>query len=300
MDEINKAGEEFEEFLKAAKPAIKSFHPYFEDAIWEMVLNGGKRFRPRLLFGVVLANAPELLSNSFDAALALEVFHTYSLIHDDLPCMDNADLRRGHTTLHKKYDETTAVLVGDALNTYAFNLLSKSALSAEVRIELVRILSFDGGFSGMVLGQALDCFFENQKLPLDKLEFIHINKTARLISASLKMGALISVLDLKAIEVLEKFGMLLGLYFQVLDDIMDVSLSEKVAGKTTHNDASKNSYVNLLGLQGSIKKLEEIKKGLENLLLDIQRDVNPKTKLALESIFLQYSKDFDTKLNSQN
>ncbi|PAF50955.1 geranyl transferase [Helicobacter sp. 13S00401-1] len=299
IQEIDKVCDEFEVFLKDSKPVIKSFHPYFEDATWEMVINGGKRFRPRLLFGVVLANAPELLPNSFKVALALEVFHTYSLIHDDLPCMDNADLRRGHTTLHKKYGETLAVLVGDALNTYAFNLLARAALSSEVKISLIEVLSSYGGIEGMVLGQALDCYFENQKLPLDKLELIHLNKTARLISAALKMGGLISVLDSKALQALEKFGMLLGLYFQVLDDVMDVSLSMEVAGKTTNNDANKNSYVNLLGLQGSMKKLEEIKKALEVHLQEIQRDINPKTKQVLESIFLQYSKDFDSKLTLQ-
>ena len=181
----------FENYLISNLPKSETFHPYFEDALADMLKAGGKRFRPMLLLSVVKSNKTLLIPNSLPVALGLEFLHTYSLIHDDLPAMDDADLRRGFQTLHKKYDEVTAILVGDALNTEAFNLISNASLSNDIKIDLIKCLSFNGGINGMIIGQAIDCYFENQKLELNQLEFLHIHKTARLIAASLKMGAII-------------------------------------------------------------------------------------------------------------
>ena len=161
---------EFEQFLQANAPQIPSFHPYFATAFWEMLLYGGKRFRPNLLLAVVSGLRPIMTKNAFLPALALECLHTYSLIHDDLPCMDNASLRRGKPTLHTTYDEVSATLVGDGLNTYAFYLLSCAKLDPSVQIQLVKELAYVGGIGGMVIGQALDCHFENQALPLEQLQ----------------------------------------------------------------------------------------------------------------------------------
>ncbi|MBD3828997.1 MAG: polyprenyl synthetase family protein, partial [Arcobacter sp.] len=160
----------FEEYLLNNLPNSKSFHPYFEEALSEMLKAGGKRFRPMLLLSVVKSNKSLLLSNSMAVALGLEFLHTYSLIHDDLPSMDNADLRRGFQTLHKKYDEVTAILVGDALNTEAFNLVANASLHNDIKVELIKCLATNGGINGMIIGQAIDCFFENQKLELNQLE----------------------------------------------------------------------------------------------------------------------------------
>lgn len=244
--------EEFENYLLANLPQSKSFHPIFEKALQEMLTAGGKRFRPMLLLSIVNAHQSLLVKNALSVALALELLHTYSLVHDDLPAMDNADLRRGYPTLHKTYDEVTAILVGDALNTHSFNLIANAPLSAEYRIELVKILSCDGGIDGMIIGQAIDCYFENHKLELDQLEFLHIHKTAKLIAAALKMGAVIAGLDLEIQDDLYNFGIDIGLLFQIQDDIIDETVSSEVAGKTTHNDNNKNSFVNLLGLEESI------------------------------------------------
>jgi geranylgeranyl diphosphate synthase, type II len=247
MDDI------FEDYLRSHLPKIESFHPHYESALGDMLLAGGKRFRPALLLSVVKAYELLLVDSALPVALALEMFHTYSLIHDDMPAMDDAELRRGHKTLHVRYDEATAVLAGDALNTDAFLLIAQAPLRADVRIKLVELLALNGGSQGMVLGQALDCYFENKPLALEQIEFLHANKTAKLIAASLMMGALIADLEKSVQEALYAFGIDLGVLFQVQDDIIDVTQSEQEAGKTTNNDEDKNSFVKLLGLNESIR-----------------------------------------------
>jgi farnesyl diphosphate synthase len=248
----------FELFLNSNLPKSNTFHPIFEDALKDMLNAGGKRFRPMLLLSVVQAINPLLLSHSMHIALAIEFLHTYSLIHDDLPAMDNADLRRGNQTLHKKYDEVTAILVGDALNTHSFNIISNAPLDSGIKIELIKCLSSDGGIDGMIIGQAIDCYFENITLELEKLEFLHIHKTAKLIATSLKMGAIIVNLSDELQEDLYNFGIDIGLLFQIQDDIIDETATELEAGKTTSNDESKNSFVNLLGLDGAIKSADNL------------------------------------------
>jgi farnesyl diphosphate synthase len=274
----------FEDYLLANLPQSKTFHPYFEDALADMLKAGGKRFRPMLLLSVVKSNKSLLIPNSFDVALGLEFLHTYSLIHDDLPAMDNADLRRGFQTLHKKYDEVTAILVGDALNTEAFNLIANASLSNDIKIDLIKCLSFNGGINGMIIGQAIDCYFENQKLELNQLEFLHIHKTARLIAASLKMGAIICEYDLSTQDKLYDFGIDLGLLFQIQDDIIDETCTEEQAGKTTQNDGSKNSFVNLLGLEGAIKSANELALKCTNTLNTFDSNL----KESLEELLLKY------------
>ena len=255
----------FEAYLSSHLPPAESFHPHYEQALHEMLLAGGKRFRPALLLAVVRAYNTLLMDSANAAAYAVELLHTYSLIHDDLPAMDDADLRRGHTTLHVKYDEVTAILVGDALNTYAFEVLAKSAFSDEVRVKLIRELSVNGGLSGMVLGQAIDCHFENQPLSLEQIKTLHINKTAKLIAASLKMGAII--VGQKAVaDALYDFGIKVGLLFQIQDDILDVTQSSEEAGKTTQNDGDKNSFVTLLGLEAAMSEANDLAEELNTQL----------------------------------
>ncbi|AZL53404.1 polyprenyl synthetase family protein [Aliarcobacter skirrowii] len=256
----------FEDYLLSNLPTIKSFHPHFEEAMGEMLKAGGKRFRPMLLLSVVNSKKPLLVDNSLKVALAVEFLHTYSLIHDDLPSMDNASLRRGFQTLHIKYDEVTAILVGDALNSEAFNLIANASLHNDIKIELIKLLGHNGGLNGMIIGQAIDCFFEKQKIELEKLEFLHINKTAKLIAASLKMGAIIASYSEQTQDELYDFGIDLGLLFQIQDDIIDELESSEVAGKTTQNDSFKNSFVNLLGLKEAMNSADKLAdKCLQNL-----------------------------------
>jgi len=254
----------FEAYLEANLPKVDSFHPHYNDAMAAMLLAGGKRFRPMLLLSVVEAYEPLLFESSLAPALALEFLHTYSLIHDDLPAMDDAPLRRGFETLHVTYDEATAILSGDALNTEAFYHLSKAALRDDIKIKLVEILARDGGTYGMVLGQSIDLHFENTPLSLEQVKVLHTNKTAKLIAASLLMGAVIVGLDKGKQEALYTFGIDLGLLFQIQDDIIDETQSEEEAGKTTGNDGDKNSFVNLIGLEKTVEEAENLAKRLEN------------------------------------
>ncbi len=253
----------FEQYLQENLPKAESFHPVYEKALGEMLLAGGKRFRPMLLLGVVETYAPLLLESAMAPALALECFHTYSLIHDDLPAMDNSSLRRGKATLHTSYDEATAILAGDALNTHAFLLLARAAFREDIRIKLVEILAYNGGTEGMVLGQAIDLYFENTPLTIAEVRELHTKKTAMLIAASLQMGAVIVGLEKSVQEALYAFGIGLGLLFQVQDDIIDETQSSEEAGKVTGNDGEKNSFITLLGLEESIVQAESLVEDLE-------------------------------------
>ena len=246
----------FEAYLKNNLPMVDSFHPHYNDALATILLAGGKRFRPMLLLNVVEAYEPLLFESALAPALALEFLHTYSLIHDDLPAMDDAPLRRGFETLHITYDEATAILVGDALNTEAFYRIAKAPLRDDIKIKLVELLARDGGTYGMVLGQSIDLHFENTPLSLAEVKTLHINKTAKLIATSLLMGAVIIGLEKSKQDELYSFGIDLGLLFQIQDDIIDETQSDEEAGKTTGNDGDKNSFVNLIGLKKSIEEAE--------------------------------------------
>ncbi|EAH6860062.1 polyprenyl synthetase family protein [Campylobacter coli] len=263
----------FIKHLENHLPKVQSFHPFFNEALAKMLKAGGKHFRAQLLLGVVQNKAPHLIPNALNAALALEFIHTYSLIHDDLPAMDNADLRRGTPTLHKSYDETTAILVGDALNTEAFLLLSNLNLKESIKINLIRTLAFNAGINGMILGQAIDCYFEDKKLNLEELEFLHTHKTAKLIAAALKMGCEICELDEKESEKIYQIGLKLGLIFQINDDIIDETMSEEESGKPSKHDEHKNSFVNLLGLEKAIQSKENLINGCKNDLNDLDANL---------------------------
>jgi len=270
--------EQFESFLTTHLPSAPSFHPHYENALRQMLIGGGKRFRPALLLGVVRAYNPLLVESAYYAALAIELLHTYSLIHDDLPAMDNADLRRGIPTLHKTYDEVSAILAGDALNTYAFEVLSNAPLSDKTIVKLVRELSSNGGLAGMVLGQAIDCYFEHQRLEPDQVKILHIHKTGMLIAASLKMGAIIAGQEVIA-QQLYDFGIDLGLLFQIQDDILDVTMSAEEAGKTTQADGAKNSFVTLLGYESAMREADELADKLLNQMEsfdeNLRRELSP-------------------------
>lgn len=265
----------FRAHLEKNLPKTQSFHPFFNDALQRMLLAGGKYFRAQLLLSVADENLQEI---ALDAALALEFIHCYSLIHDDLPAMDNAPLRRGVATIHTIYDEASAILVGDALNTEAFLILAKLNAPAKIRLKLIEILAFNAGINGMILGQAIDCHFEGKKLNLNELEFLHIHKTAKLIAASLKMGAVLSSFGEEFEEKIYELGLKIGLIFQINDDLIDSLEDEKKAGKPTHHDTQKNSFVNLLGLEGAQNSKEKLKKECEEILNEFKPELQNKIK----------------------
>jgi farnesyl diphosphate synthase len=268
----------FEQFLLENLPISTSIHPHYEEALHNMLKAGGKRFRPALLLGVVKAYNPLMLDSARYAAYAIELLHTYSLIHDDLPAMDDSPLRRGNPTLHVVFDEVTAILVGDALNTYSFEVLADAPFSNEIRVKLIRELARNGGLNGMVLGQAIDCYFENKPLGVEDIRILHTNKTAKLIAASLKMGAIIVGKE-EIAQNLYDFGIKLGLLFQIQDDILDVTQSSQEAGKLTNNDEDKNSFVTILGLEKAMSEAnilaETLIKEMNNFDESLQSELSP-------------------------
>ena len=274
----------FETYLLANLPQASSFHPVYEEALGVMLTAGGKRFRPMLLLSIVDAYEPMLYNGALPVAMALEMFHTYSLIHDDLPAMDNADLRRGNKTLHKRYDEVTAILAGDALNTDAFLYIANAPLREDVKIKLITLLAQNGGAGGMVLGQAIDCYFENRPLDIEQIKVLHTNKTAKLIAASLQMGAVIVGLESSVQKDLYAFGIDLGLLFQIQDDIIDETQSEEEVGKTTGNDGDKNSFINLLGLEKTVQEADTLAKDLQRRF----ETFDEKVQRALEPLITKY------------
>jgi farnesyl diphosphate synthase len=221
-------------------------------------LNGGKRLRGFLV--LESARLHGVGERALSAAAAVEALHAYSLVHDDLPCMDDDDLRRGQPTVHKKWDEATAVLCGDALQTLAFELMCDPVLgSAEVRIALVQALAKASGAEGMVLGQALDMAAEVSPTPLnlDQIIRLQAGKTGALIQFSAEAGAIIAGADRKP---LQGYAQALGLAFQIADDILDVNGDPAKTGKRLGKDeaAGKATFVSLLGLEGAEAKAADL------------------------------------------
>ncbi len=226
----------------------------------------GKRIRPCLLYaaGRAITATADLDSALDHPACALELIHTYSLIHDDLPSMDDDDLRRGRPTLHKAFDEPTAILVGDGLQARAFELIADApGVSAAQKVDMIRLLASAAGPGGMVGGQFLDIAGTGRPLLLDELQDMHALKTGALIRAALSLGAIAAGASASQQEALESYGEHVGLAFQVVDDILDVEGSTVTLGKTGGKDAlaNKTTYVSLLGLAGARETAEHLLDG---------------------------------------
>ncbi len=242
---------QFEAWLELKMKNLQGVSNELHAAMSYGLLDGGKRLRASLMFatGKALGLNPEVL---FDAACAIEAIHAYSLVHDDLPSMDNDVLRRGKPTCHVKYGEAMALLAGDALQTTAFQWLAESTLLPPlVRLEQVRILAQASGAQGMANGQAIDLAHVGKSMSVDELTHMHARKTGDLIAASVRLAycAKEGLVDTKAN--LEQFAKALGLAYQVIDDILDVEASSEVLGKTSGKDAMSNkpTMVSLMGLQ---------------------------------------------------
>lgn len=268
-------------------PSIQQYYPSFEKDIIEACqqstvstkLNeamtyslqaGGKRVRPLL----ALMTCDELGGSPNDChpvALALEMIHTYSLIHDDLPCMDDDDLRRGKPTNHKVFGESHAVLAGDALLTLAFETLARTTwdIHPKTKLQIIQTISQAAGNIGMVGGQALDLEFENQNSTLQQLQKIHSNKTGKLITASVVAGALTATDDPSTLESIKTFGQSIGLAFQIADDILDVTQTSETLGKDAGSDVDnhKSTYPSIMGI-------EKAKETLNNLYNDALSALN--------------------------
>lgn len=225
------------------------------------LFNGGKRVRPTLAYAAALAIKPELDLSLIDPiACALECLHSYSLVHDDLPAMDDDDLRRGKPTCHIAFNEASAILAGDGLQTLAFDLLTQTRLPASIQIQLVRLLAQGSGAQGMVLGQAIDLAAVDHQLSLAQLEQMHNHKTGALIRAAVAMGALAAEGTHTQLAALDTYAAAIGLAFQVQDDILDVTGDTATIGKQQGADIAKNkpTYVSLLGLERAKRKAMEL------------------------------------------
>ena len=234
-------------------------------------LGGGKRMRPLLVYaagelGNPRASATSTLAdgeheNMLDtAAAAIEMMHAYSLVHDDLPCMDDDDLRRGRPTVHKAFDEATALLVGDALQTRAFEILAKALGNSEMRLALIAGLASAAGSRGMAGGQAIDLDSVGAKLDLAGLQNMHQMKTGALLTYAVQMGGIVANLSPAEMRALTSFASALGLAFQIVDDVLDATADSQTLGKTAGKDAAndKPTYVTLMGLDYAQRQAQEM------------------------------------------
>ncbi len=260
--------QQFEDTLSSFLPPASELPQRLHDAMRYAVLDGGKRVRPLLVFaaGGLHDASPALLAR---AAAAVEMIHAYSLVHDDMPCMDDDALRRGKPTVHVQYDEPTALLVGDALQAQAFLVLTQdeadqaaSAIEIGRRLELVRLLAHAAGSLGMCGGQAIDLASVGLSLSLDELEQMHRLKTGALLRASVFMGATSGQsLDATQTQALDAYARAIGLAFQVVDDVLDATTDSATLGKTAGKDAvdNKPTYVSILGLEPSQRLAEKLR-----------------------------------------
>lgn len=223
------------------------------------LLGGGKRIRAVLVLSVCdLLGGDKAAAGQF--AAAVEMLHCYSLIHDDLPCMDNDDLRRGRSSCHKAFDEATAMLAGDVLLTEAFEVVANAPASAQACVRAARALGAGAGSRGMVYGQELDLKYEALAATEDQLRLIHRNKTGALINAAVQMGAAAAEADTETCRVLEAYAYGLGLVFQIVDDVLDVTSTPEQLGKPIGSDSEngKTTFATLYGVQGAMDLAQKL------------------------------------------
>lgn len=271
LDEINSA---LKEYLPAADDVVSQAMRY-------SVENGGKRIRPALLLEFCRVCGGDY-KKAVPFACALEMIHTYSLIHDDLPCMDNDDFRRGKPSCHIAFGEEYALLAGDALLTLAFETAMKSNLSAEITVKAAKELAKAAGVMGMVGGQVLDLQNEGKKVGIPDLQKTDELKTGELIRAACVLGCVCAGADDKKIAAAEKYAHDIGIAFQIVDDILDVTSDEETLGKPIGSDEEnqKSTYVSLLGIEKSRKTAEELTLNAQKALDAFDGDVSSLKDLA--------------------
>ena len=276
-EKLGKIGLTIEDFYRSQQVSSD-----LSEVILYSVQAGGKRIRPLLLLELIQAFGLELAEAHYQVAAALEMIHTGSLIHDDLPAMDDDDYRRGRLTSHKKFGEDMAILAGDSLFLDPYGLLARAELPSQVKVDLISELSLAAGSFGMVAGQVLDMQGEGQAISLEDLKTIHANKTGKLLTYPFVAAGLIVQAQQSVQDKLRRIGELLGLAFQVRDDILDVTASFEELGKTPQKDlaAAKSTYPAFLGLDGA--------KNFFNQTLDeavlILSDLEEKTEFSGEEI----------------
>lgn len=262
LKETLEAGQEMADAALDRLIPKENEHPLsIHKAMRHSVFAGGKRLRPVLCFEAGRMVAGSLPERIDELGAALEMLHTYSLIHDDLPALDNDDLRRGRPTCHKAFGEATAILAGDALQTQAYEVLARLKCPAEARVRIIETIArATGTIDGMIGGQVVDLEAEHTKPTAEMLEYIHRSKTAALITASLVSGGIYADGTEKEIGHLRTFGLKIGLAFQIVDDVLDVTQTSEQLGKTAGKDTAseKATYPALFGIEASVQKADAL------------------------------------------
>ena len=266
-EKLEKIGLTIEDFYRSQQVSSD-----LSEVILYSVQAGGKRIRPLLLLELIQAFGLELAEAHYQVAAALEMIHTGSLIHDDLPAMDDDDYRRGRLTSHKKFGEDMAILAGDSLFLDPYGLLAKAELPSQVKVDLISELSLAAGSFGMVAGQVLDMQGEGQAISLEDLKTIHANKTGKLLTYPFVAAGLIVQAQQSVQDKLRRIGELLGLAFQVRDDILDMTASFEELGKTPQKDlaAAKSTYPAFLGLDGAKNFFNQTLDEAVDILTDLE------------------------------
>ena len=262
-DWVRTHGQRTELALDSLLDAANANPARLHEAMRYAAQGGGKRIRPLLVYaaGELGDDFNEEKNHALDsAAVAIECIHAYSLVHDDLPCMDDDDLRRGRPTVHKAYDEATALLVGDALQTRAFEVLANTRCDAHMRLAMISALASASGSRGMAGGQAIDLESVGKKLDLAGLKQMHAMKTGALLSCSVQMGGIAAKLNPTQMQHLKNYSEALGLAFQIVDDVLDATADSQTLGKTAGKDAAndKPTYVTLMGLDYAKKAATDL------------------------------------------
>jgi geranylgeranyl diphosphate synthase type II len=258
---LERGREAADDALERLLPAASAHPTSIHQAMRHSVFAGGKRLRPILCMEAGRMIASTLPNGIEDVGAALEMLHTYSLIHDDLPALDNDDLRRGRPTCHKAFGEATAILAGDALQTQSYEVLAQVRCPAEMRVAIIRETAHaTGTIDGMIGGQVVDLEAEHKKPDLATLEYIHRSKTAALITASVVTGGMYAGADEDQIFRLRNFGQGVGLAFQIVDDVLDMTQTSEQLGKTAGKDAAaeKVTYPALFGVEESLRKADAL------------------------------------------
>lgn len=281
MSEFEKLLESYQkrinEKLEGLLPSDRSI---LTDAMRYSVLNGGKRLRPILVY--LVSELGDVDDSSIDIlAGSIELVHCYSLIHDDLPSMDNDDLRRGNPTTHKKYDEATAILAGDALQPLAFELLATIKTQDANKLAIIKSLAKACGHLGMVGGQIKDIHSGEIK-NVEALDMMHSQKTGRLIQASLETSAILSGLDISEVNALKVYGKKIGLAFQIQDDIIDIESPPSISGKDQRSDIEQDkiTYPSIVGLEKSKSKAKDLSEEAKEILQPLTKNTDNLCDLA--------------------
>ncbi|CAM3012999.1 polyprenyl synthetase family protein [Hathewaya histolytica] len=279
--------EEIDNFLKEYFEGKGSYNKIIYDAMSYSLNIGGKRIRP-----ILAILTYKLYNNDYKTILpiaaAIEMIHTYSLVHDDLPSMDNDDLRRGKPTNHKVYGEAIAILAGDALLNEAFNIMISCDIADDVKLSVMNIISKAASAEGMIGGQVVDILSENKEIEKEELYYMHSKKTGELIKSSILAGAFLGKAEEKELDILREYGEKLGLVFQIIDDILDVDGDANKLGKNIEMDLTrhKTNFITIYGLEGCRKLAKEITNECFSLLDRLDKDVE-ELKMLTEFLLIR-------------